>query len=332
MKHLVLGLAAGLGLAALGPFAAMAQVVTIGTNAQGSLAFIAGAAVSRVASQETDLTVRAQALSGSTSFIPMLDRGEVDFGFAGISEFIWAHSGTGTFAGSDPAENLRLVGMVFPLRSGIAVVEDTGLKDVADLKARAGDGLRIASDYPSLKVVEQNIATSLELVGLSYDDFTRVPVAGLSEGMQALGDGRVDISWVSFGSPLSRQIDAALSSRGGWRYLNMAEGDAARAKWGEAFPGTRFVKLHNPEQPGIREPVLIQEVPFMMATHKDTPEEVVYKMTRMIAEHQKDLGEIMPTFRALKVDQMAQTGGVPYHPGALRAYEELAIPVAAPGN
>jgi uncharacterized protein len=313
---------AGLAMAAV---AAQAQVVTLGTNEQGSVSFIAGAAVARVATQQTPLVVRSQALTGSTSFIPMLSRGEVTFGFSNATEFNWAYSGTGTFDGR-PHPNLRYVGMVFPIYAGFAVTADLGMTELSDLLGRRGTGLRITSEYPSLRTIHTYLETGLHAVGADWSDFTTVPVGGLAQGMEALGEGRTDVTWIPLGAPASRAAYAALSNRGGWRFLSMDVPGAAEA-YGTAFPGSFFVELHDPTQPWLAEPVSLQMLPFMMATSAEAPEDAVYHMTRAIIENQATLADIMPNFRNLIVAEMARPGGLPYHPGAIRAYQEAGIAV-----
>lgn len=322
-----LALAAGLAVATTG---AQAQVVTLGTNEQGSVAFIAGAAISRVAAQNSPLIVRSQALTGSTAYIPMLARGEITFAFSNAFEYQWAFTGTGMFDGR-PHPQLRYVGMVFPLYAGFAAAGDTGLVTLADLAERRGTGIRIASEFPSLRTIHQNLQTGLHAVGADWSDFTTVPVSGLAHGLEALGDGRVDVTWAPLGAPAGRAADAALSSRGGWRFLDMDVPGAAEA-YGAASPGSFFQVLHDPAQPGVREPVTLQVQPFMMATHADAPEEAVYQMTRVIIEHQATLAEIMPQFRNLNVAEMARPDGLPYHPGAIRAFEEAGIAIGMPAS
>jgi len=57
---------------------AAAQVVTIATGAQGSLAYNSGQAVAKVAN-EAGITARTQPLVG---YLPLINNGEVDFGFS----------------------------------------------------------------------------------------------------------------------------------------------------------------------------------------------------------------------------------------------------------
>lgn len=319
----ILGLSALMGLAGVAPSAA--QPVTIGVNEQGSLSFVAGAAVARVVSSETDLVARTQSLSGSTSFIPMLDRGEVLVGFSSATEFVWAYNGIETFEGREPAKNLRFVGMMFPLYAGVAVAGDSPLRSLEDLAKHDPKSLRVTSGYPSLKTLERYLRTGFKAAGVNFDDFVQVPVAGLNQGIEALGDNRTDITWVAVGSAAGQQADVALASRGGWRFIDMVDTEEGNRLWQEVFPGTSFVTVHNPAQPGVREPVKLQQLPFMMVANASASDETIYKITKALIENQEKLASMMPNFKGLDTSKMALIPGLPYHPGALRAYAEAGI-------
>ena len=56
---------------------AVAQVVSVATNPQGTLGYRTGIAVAKVVTAKTDVTARAQPMAGSSTYLPMLDRGEI---------------------------------------------------------------------------------------------------------------------------------------------------------------------------------------------------------------------------------------------------------------
>lgn len=160
---------------------ALGQVVTVATGAQGSLAYNSGQAIAKVAN-ENGITARAQPLVGC---LPLINNGEVDFGFFNGEEAAFAMTGTGNYDRKN--ENIRLVGVMFPLSTGLMAPCDLGIQNVVDLKAKAGD-LRIASEYKSSTIIPYYISGGLADGGMSYDDFKQVPVANFVAGIKALGD------------------------------------------------------------------------------------------------------------------------------------------------
>lgn len=65
----------------------------------------------------------------------------------------------------------------------------------------------------------------------------------------------------------------------------------------------------------------------MMLTHADASEDLVYQMTKAVAENNAELAQSFGAFRNAKLETMAPANAVPYHPGALRYYEEAGIEV-----
>ncbi|MCB1347201.1 MAG: hypothetical protein KDK11_00605, partial [Maritimibacter sp.] len=113
------GLALATGLAT----GAAAQVVTVASGAQGTLAYNTGQAVAKVAN-EAGITARTQPLVG---YLPLINSGEVDFGFASGVEAGYAVEGSGNYDRAHP--NIQLVGTMFHLTTGIMAPCDLGLTD-----------------------------------------------------------------------------------------------------------------------------------------------------------------------------------------------------------
>ena len=304
--------------------AAAAQVVGVATNPQGSLGYRTGIAVAKVVTTQTDITARTQPMAGSTTYIPMLNKGEIAFGFSNGPEITYAYTGTGTFKGR-PNPNIRLIGTMFPLRAGMAVVGDSGLYKVSDLKRYKGK--RVTSKYTSLSIIQDYIEAVLANAGLSYSDFRKVPVSGFAKGMFALGQGKTDITWISLGSGAGRKVMTQLRNRGGWRYLEIDTSPAAKARFKKLMPAAKIVLESNTKMPGIEKPIYIVQVQYNMLTSKTMDAETVYKVTKALVQNQAMLAKSMGAFRRNKVKEMATDTMAPYHPGALRAYKELGIKV-----
>ena len=315
-------LAAGLVASALAAPAASAQVVTMATGAQGSLAYNSGQAVAKVAN-DAGITVRTQPLVG---YLPLLNSGEVDFGFSNGVEAEYALDGTGNYDREHP--NIRLVGTMFPLVTSIMAPCDLGLTSVADLKGRAGD-LRIASEYTSSTIIPYYIGGALANAGLSYDDFQKVPVASFVAGIEALGDGLVDIALVSLNAGAGQQAAVKLQGRGGLCYISLDDSPEGVAAFKEFLPaGSIVAREQNENINGLQDHAAnLISIPWMMLTHAEADEELVYQMTKAVAENNEALKASFPAFGNARLEEMAPANAVAYHPGALRYYEEAGIKV-----
>ena len=322
MKHKLFKLGLGGALAMCMSVAAMAQVVTVATGAQGSLAYNSGQAVAKVAN-EAGITARTQPLVG---YLPLINNGEVDFGFSNGVEAAFALTGTGNYDREHP--NLRLVGVMFPLTTGIMAPCDLGLKTVSDLKANASN-LRLASEYTSSTIIPFYISGGLANGGMVYDDFKKVPVASFVAGIKALGDGLVDVALVSLNSGAGKQAAVKLQGRGGLCYISLDNSDEGVASFKKFLPAGNVVSLKQNENiNGLQKGgANLMRIPWMMLTNGDVSEDLVYKMTKSIAEGKDALKASFGAFARANVATMAPANEVPYHPGALKYYAEAGVKV-----
>lgn len=306
--------------------AALAQVTVFATNPQGSLGYRTGIAVAKTVTAKAEgLTGRPQPMGGSTTYIPIVNRGEVDFGFTNAMEGYYAYNGIGTFKGR-PHKNLRMVGRMFPLRTGIATVTDFGARSIHDLAKLKGK--RITSKYTSLSIIEVFIEGALANANLSYGDFKKVPVSGFAKGIFALGEGKTDISWISLGSGAGRKVNTQLRKRGGFVYLDMDTSPAAQARFKKIMPAAEIVLESNTKMPGIFKPTNIVQIDYVLFTHKKMSEDIVYRVTKALAQNKAHLAKSMGAFNRLKPETFGEPSALPYHPGAARALKELGIKVS----
>ncbi len=320
MKELTTLFAAGAAALALAA-PASAQVVSMATGAQGSLAYNAGQAVAVVAN-ENGITVRTQPLVG---YMPLLESGEVEFGYSNGAEAAFAFTGTGNFDRAHP--NVRLVGEMFKLTTGIMAPCDLGLQSVNDMKGKSD--LRIASEYTSSTIIPYYIRGTLATAGLSYEDFTQVPVSSFVDGINALGDGLADVALVSLNAGAGQEAAVKLKDRGGLCYVSMNDDDAAKAALTEVLPSGVIVSLaQNENVNGLQTwGASIIAVPWMLLTNADVDEQLVYDLTKVIHQNKEALGKSFGAFNRANFDAMAPANVTPYHSGAVKYFEEVGVPV-----
>lgn len=303
---------------------AQAQVIGIATDQQGSLGYSSGQAVAKVAVTVANLQARVQPMAGTAAYVPMINQGDMEFGFANAVEVEYAYTGTGNFEGKTHP-NLRMVGVVFPLRTGIMVAADSGILSMADLKAKAS-GLRIASEYTASTIIKYYIMGSLANGGMTYDDFKQVPVSSLVAGMAALGDGQVDVALVSLNSAGGKEAEAKLQGRGGVQYISLDPSAEGLERFRKYLRAASIIKMPaNDKIPGLAKEANIVEIPWTIFTHKDTSDDLVHTITKLIAENNAALAETLGAYRGWKKETMAPDSVVPYHPGALKYYQEAGM-------
>jgi hypothetical protein len=298
---------------------AAAQTYAIGANPQGSVFYAAAAAIAKVEVDKTGLQFRVAPYSGSSTYIPLVDKGELAFGMSNGAEYVFAYSGTELFEGK-PNKNLRSVLFTFALTNGFAVRSDSPMKTVADLK-----GKKVPAVYSSGRIFSYLQNASLAAAGLKPEDVVAVPAPNFIVGIKAFEDGRTDAGYIPFNSGQGKEAMAKIP--GGWRYLTIGDAADADQKASAVLPTSRTVKLKpNPNATGVTaDPTVLLAIDVAMFTNKDVPDDVVYKVVKTIFESKPDLAKALAAFARFDPKNMVRKSPVPYHPGAIKAYKELGI-------
>src|SRR6185312_12177910 len=119
--------AGGLTALVLSASVAAAQTFGFATMQPGTLNHTSGSAVAKVLKEKAGLNVVVQPTAGESVLIPLVSRGEAEFGIANILE---------VQAAKASAPNLRLIGSLHPLRGAFWVRKDSNMRTMADLKGK----------------------------------------------------------------------------------------------------------------------------------------------------------------------------------------------------
>lgn len=296
---------------------AQAQVYTIATNPQGSLYYSAGAAIAKLANDKLHLQVRVQPFAGSSTYVPMLDRNEIEFGFVNVDDADTGYRGADAFDGK-PNPHLRMVGVIFPLPFSMMVPANSPAKRMADIK-----GLRLPGDFPGQTTARKLHEGLLATAGLTYADVTKVPMPNLFAGVDAAAQGRVDAAGTAPGIAQVQQAHLALSSHGGVRFISIndtPDGIARMQKVMHSYPIRVEPAKH---LPGVLEPTICMGYSAFLVTNDKVPDRLVYDLTKMIHASRADIVAITPQIDRFDPRKMAEQHAVPYHPGAMKFYSEV---------
>jgi uncharacterized protein len=314
LRALVFGLL--LGVAASPAFA---QTYVIATNPQGSIFYTVGASVAKVLADKAGMHVLPQPTAGSSSNVPMLDRGEIDFVVLNIVDANAAYDASEHFDGQPPAKNVRLVAALFKVLFGLAVPDDSPYRSIKDLK-----GARMPTEYIAQRAVVPSIKAFLASGGLSFDDMKPFPVTNYVKGVEALGDGKVDVAAIGPDTTVAKELHVKLARRGGLRLLPLETTPEAWAAIHRIFPSMKAVLLKpTPTMPSIRSEIPVSTSSVFLATHDKMPDETVYKVVRTLYESKEQLLALHPVFNSFDPVALAEVAATPYHGGARKLMTEL---------
>jgi TRAP transporter TAXI family solute receptor len=296
---------------------ASAQVLGIGTSPQGTVTYAFGGALSKVLKEAANIESRVQPSTGTGAMIPLVNSGEIDIGFCNSLELYEAFHGTGTFD-KRPNPKLRTIAVLFPLRVGLFVRNDSPIKSLKDLKGRT-----ISYGYTGQEIIRTTVDAMLANAGLSISDMKPVLVPNLIRGVDEFIAGRVDVTTFAIGGAKVAEADAAV---GGIRYLDLDPSPEAVQRMQKVFRTSYMDKVSPaPNLPGVRETINTMHYDYTVFANADVPPERVKTIARVIAEQKPALAQSAPQFQGLKVERLYTNVDVPFHPGAVAYFEEKGI-------
>lgn len=295
----------------LGTSLAAAQTYGFATMQPGTLNHTSASAVAKVLKDKAGLNVVVQPTAGESVMIPLVARGEAEFGIANIFEVEAAKA-------ANP--NLRLIGSLHPLRGAFWVRKDSAMKTIADLK-----GKRVGMGYSAMRTLDPMIKAILASGGLTEKDVTPVLIPNVIRGADDFTSGSADMFFFAFGAPKVREVDATV---GGIRALEIPESGMAAAK--KIVPeGYLTPAVPNPFFVGVEKPMGVYSWDNMIFTNAKVSDEAVYKLIETMEKNKPDLLAVQPALRDFSAAALYKSYEVPYHPGALKYFKEHNIQAKA---
>src|SRR6476469_1685339 len=145
--------AGGFAALVLNAGVAGAQTYGFATMQPGTLNHTSASAVAKVLKEKAGFNVVVQPTAGESVLIPLISRGEAEFGIANIFE---------VEAAKTTSPNIRLIGSLHSLRGAFWVRKDSSMKTMADLK-----GKRVGMGYSAMRTIDPMIKAILATGGLS---------------------------------------------------------------------------------------------------------------------------------------------------------------------
>src|SRR5687767_15368794 len=181
------------------------RTLTVASNPPGTVFYALAGGLAKFASEGAPFQIVVQPYSGTSTFLPLLNSGEIDFGVNNAVDMALSYQGPERLkiGGRNPfahTPNARLVMRGAPLLVGLVVRKDSPLKSVHDVK-----GKRVTGEYPAQLAVWYNLFGHLATAGLTWSDVKVVPVPAANEGIDALVQGRADVALHALNSAKIRE-------------------------------------------------------------------------------------------------------------------------------
>jgi TRAP transporter TAXI family solute receptor len=319
---LALGLLMGCGGGAGGgqtegtPGGEGAQVdnVVWGTSSQGSAPHVMSVAMADIVNQQTDIAVTVQSVGGSEATIRAINDGNADIGLINV------FAGTNAFNGEPPFEqpvDLRLQIIGYTDARQLVVREDSGIETPADL-----EGKRVIGERPALTEIRMMTDALLEAYDVPPDSVEIISTNETNEALDALRQGTVDAAVLPGAAGSGNLVE--LSQTADVRWVDLSDRiDEVLEIMGPAFvEGTIPAGTYE----GQEQDIVTVGIDNATVVGADVPEETVYTMTKAILESPEALEQAHPLGGEWTIENnMAATPTIPFHPGAIRYYEEAGV-------
>ena len=291
------------------------RYISIGTGGVTGVYYPTGGAICRLVNKsykDTGIRCSAESTGGSIYNINTIRSGELDFGVAQSDWQYHAYNGTSKFADKGPFKDLRAVFSIHPEPVTIIARDDSGIKNLPDLR-----GKRVNISNPgsgtlgTWEVIEKTM-------GWDRSDLALAAQMKSSETGAALCDNKIDAYFWLVGHPsaLTQETLASCPSHlvNAWtpEIQKLVEETPYYRK--AVIPAGMY---NNDED------ITTFGVGATLVTRADVPEEVVYTLVKSVFENFDQFKKLHPAFANLKPEEMIKDGlSAPLHPGAIKYYKE----------
>src|SRR5262245_2032255 len=293
--------------------------VTVGVNPAGTVFYAVGGGLASVISGGAPFQAVIQPYTGTSTFLPLLDNGEIDFGIINAVEMNLAYQGAGRFkvAGRNPlphVPNTRLIMRGSPLRVSLVVRKDSTIKTVQDVK-----GKRVTGEYPANLAIWFHVFTGLASAGLTWDDVKVVPVPAVNEGVDAVVQGRADVSNHAIGAAKIQEADASV----GVRFISLDCSPQGEERVKKAVPGYYVTIIKSGSSTAVVGDTCVLTYDIYLVGHKALPAQVVQAALKAVWDNVEKLPPLHPQFKEWTRERAASDDvTIPYHPAAVQFYKE----------
>jgi uncharacterized protein len=293
--------------------------VNIGSNPPGSVFYALASGLAKVVSEATPMQMAVQPYTGTSSFLPLLNSGELDFGINNFVDLALAYQGPDRLkiGGRNPfphIPNVRLVMRGSPLLVGLLVRKDSPIKTIHDIK-----GKRLTGEYPAQLANWYITFAALAGAGLSWKDVKVVAVPAANEGVDALVQGRADAALHALNSAKVREADASI----GVRHLTIDCSPEGDKHIRQAVPGyyTRMVKAGGGT--AVVDDTCFVAFDICLTSNRAASDAVVATVIKAVWNNIEKLPPLHPAFKEWTRERAVDPDvTIPYHPGVISFYKE----------
>ena len=298
------------------PFMAFGQAkvdIKFMTGPMGGSWYPLGGAIAELNQKEIPGTTVTVAPGGGMANVVGVEGGKADIGFGNSPTSADAAFGKEPFKAK--ANNVKQMANLYPQYYQMFVLEESGIKTVADLKGK------VICPGPKGHTGELVSRQILEVYGLSYKDMSNVQHVSYTDAISLMKDGHAHAWLPGTTIPASAGLDLATTKK--IRILALPDD---KIKEMQKF-NVGYLKRIIPKgtYPGVDYDVATIGYFTHMVVSAKLPDSLVYQITKVISENLDRLTQVVSAMKGVTVEDLALDIGVPFHPGAVKYYKEKGV-------
>ncbi len=297
---------------------AQAQVkrLSIGTADTGGVYYIYGGGIAKIISAYIPNTLAtAEVTPGAVDNVKMLHNKSIDLAFTKSDIASDAIKGVGPFEKMGKIR-VRIIAATHADIAHVVVSTTSGIEKLEDMK-----GKRISTSAPG-SGHELVALRLLEAANVGIHEIKRERVS-LSESVNAFKDRKIDGFFFATGLPAASMLDLSATPGISYKILDVK----SYLKRVNEIHGPVYIEYTIPKgtYSKLERDVLTIAVPVVFVTTEDMDANLVYQITKTMFEKKAELVAVHKEARKLELKSASAVGSVPYHPGAIKYYQEQGV-------
>jgi len=197
------------------------------------------------------------------------------------------------------------------------VRKDSPIKTIQDIR-----GKRVTGEYPAQLANWYNLYGYLAGAGMKWEDIKIVPVPGVNEGVDALIQGRADVSLCALDAAKVKEADASV----GVRHLSIDCSAEGEKRLRRSVPGYYPHWLKRGQATAIVEDTCVNAYDIYLTSHKGAADRVISTVLKGIWDNIEKLPPLHPNFKDWTRQRAVDPDvTMPYHPGAIQFFKERGV-------
>jgi TRAP transporter TAXI family solute receptor len=238
---------------------------------------------------------------------------KAEIGFGNSISTVDALAGREPF--NKPHKNVCNIATLYPQYFQVLVRTDANIKSVADLK---GKSITTQQRGNTGELITRQL---LQVHGLTYND-VKMSYVSYTDSVSQMQDGHAVAFTLGTTIPAGSVLDLATA-----RDVTLLDLSSSLAGMKKLNPGYTLVNVPAKTYPKNDKDTQVIGYATHVVASCDLPEQVVYTMTKTIAQNIPTLATVNKAMAGLTPKGMAEDIGIPFHKGAARFYKESGVNV-----